>query len=85
MTIQLEGDGNFDFESAYFTAVSGRKVTTTVEAFDDNGVSLGTQVFETSDKKEKFVSLDNAIFDDADSIQITAFGGVIVDDMTFIY
>jgi hypothetical protein len=85
ITIERSDGDNFDFESAAFSAVSGRKVATTVSAYDDAGILIGSQTFNTSDKKETFVSLNDAIFDDADSITITAAGGVIVDDMTMIF
>ncbi len=83
--IDLTGDGNFDFESAAFTAVSGRKVATTVSAYDVAGDPIGSQTFNTSSKKETFVSLDDTIFDDANYVTITAIGGIIVDDLTMIF
>ena len=74
----------FDFDSGYFTAVNGRKVTVEVEGYLD-GAFVGRETFTVSDKRETFRDLNDGIFDNVDQVVITASGGVIVDDLTMLF
>ena len=74
---------SFDFESGVFTAVSGRNVTVEVVGLD-NGVVVGSESFRIRDNRETTKQLSDAIFDNVDEVQITASGGMILDDLVLV-
>ena len=76
-------DGSsFDFDTAVLTAVSGRNVTANVVGYLD-GTEVANWDFKVHSKKETSFSLNDALFDNVDSVTISAAGGIIVDDLGF--
>ncbi|MCA8928736.1 MAG: cadherin-like domain-containing protein [Alphaproteobacteria bacterium] len=71
---------HFDFDSGFFTAVSGKRVDLLIEGYD-NGTLVGSETVRIQDHKETGLHLSDAMFDNVDHVVITASGGVIVDDL----
>jgi hypothetical protein len=83
-TLSFAHADSFDFESGYFTATDVNRTTVIVTGFLGEG-ETGSVNFTISKNKESFHAMDDAIFDNVDMVTITAIGGVIIDDLTFVF
>ncbi len=83
ITITREDGANFDFESAVMTALNGKNVRLTAEAYDD-GVLIGSEQIRLRDNRETQVNFDDGLFDSVDQVVLTAQNGFILDDVFLI-
>ena len=78
---RVDGD-SFAFTQAVFTTQERGNFNLTVTGFED-GVSVGSQAVRLRGGQETEIDLNARIFAEVDEVQITASGGIIVDEMIF--
>ncbi|PWJ09782.1 Ig-like domain-containing protein [Jannaschia seohaensis] len=83
LTIARTDGSDFDLEAAIARAVSGKRVDLLVEGFDDAGALVASQTVRIWDNRDTSIQFDNSAFDVVDTVQMTAAGGLVVDDLTF--